>query len=406
MAINLLPMWRGLLGVMLLALSGGVLQAERPDIGPLLEQAKLAEAHTLLAAHLESDDDPTARFQLGFVEFLQAIEGLGQDCYRYGLTQRYLQLPLLRMAVPATPEPQPMTYDDLRAMVLRFERQLATAEATLAKVGDAEVKWHLSLDRVALDFNQDGEIAPAERLWNIFVQVERLANRGENLKAPTLGLDTADVYWLRGYCHTLSATADMMLAHDMSRLFEFKGYLLFRGADAPYEKLGVDRRFDMSWFIELASFIHLLQFDVAEPQRMADAHEHMLQVIAMSRKSFEHVLTETDDDQEWIPAPQQTPSLPRAGLTHEQIDGWHEVLAEAEALLKGEKLIPYWRGGERGVNLHRVFHDPRPFDLVLWLDGASALPYLEEGELSTPEAWRRFQTIFGNNLLGFSLWIN
>jgi hypothetical protein len=40
--------------------------------------------------------------------------------------------------------------------------------------------------------------------------------------------------------------------------------------------------------------------------------------------------------------------------------GWLEFLDEAKALLKGEKLIPFWRKGEeRGINLRRVFTEPR-----------------------------------------------
>jgi hypothetical protein len=240
------------------------------------------------------------------------------------------------------------------------------------------------------------------------VQAGMPQNRDRQPPAPQLSLDTADVYWLRGYCHSLGAIADMLLAHDMQQLIDLKGYLLFKGAETPYPKIDLDeRRFSSRWFIELIASIHLIQFDVAEPERMKSAHAHMLEVIAMSRKSFEHVLAETDDDHEWIPAPHQTPVIPQAGLNREQIDGWHEILDESEAILKGEKLIPYWRPDSKlGVNLYRVFHEPKGFDLVLWVDGAAALPYLEEGPCTTPETWNRFQTIFGNNLLGFSLWIN
>lgn len=402
--------WQAALVVFALSFSPLAVGAERPDITNLLEEARLAEAAQKLREHLRTEEDPTAQFQLGFVEFLQAVEGLGRDSYRYGFHSHLLSMPLFRLDLPSNPKPESMDYDKFRDMLDRFAKRLATAEATLAKVGDADVKWTIELNRIAIDFNQNKEVGRNERLWNMFLKVQAgmPQNAAQQPPAPRLGLDTADVYWLRGYCHSLGAIADMLLAHDMQRFLELKGYLMFKGSETPYPKIELgEQRFSSRWLIELIASIHLIQFDIAEPERMKDAHAHMLQVIAMSRKSFEHVLAETDDDHEWIPAPEQTPVIPQAGLSREQIKAWHELLDESEALLKGEKLIPYWRpGSDKGVNLYRVFHEPRGFDLVLWFDGASALPYLEEGPCTTPETWNRFQSIFGNNLLGFSLWIN
>ena len=62
------------------------------------------------------------------------------------------------------------------------------------------------------------------------------------------------------------------------------------------------------------------------------------------------------------------------------------------ALLAGKRLLPFWRGDpSRGVNLRRVFTEPRPFDLVLWVQGTAATPYLEKGPLTKPEVWRRLR---------------
>jgi len=41
-----------------------------------------------------------------------------------------------------------------------------------------------------------------------------------------------------------------------------------------------------------------------------------------------------------------------------------------------------------GVNLRRVFTEPREFDLVLWVQGTAAVPYLEAGEVTTPRSGR------------------
>jgi len=90
------------------------------------------------------------------------------------------------------------------------------------------------------------------------------------------------------------------------------------------------------------------------------------------------------------------------------VKGWTiTFLDEADEILAGRKLIPFWRdAGGRGVNLRRVFVEPREFDLVLWVQGTAAIPYLEAGELTTPEVWQRLQRIFQGEFLGFAIWFN
>jgi hypothetical protein len=84
-----------------------------------------------------------------------------------------------------------------------------------------------------------------------------------------------------------------------------------------------------------------------------------------------------------------------------------EFLDEAKAILKGEKLIPFWRSGPAsGVNLHRVFTDPRTFDLVLWVQGTAAAPYLQNGVCTSAATWNRLQRVFRGEFIGFALWFN
>jgi hypothetical protein len=56
--------------------------------------------------------------------------------------------------------------------------------------------------------------------------------------------------------------------------------------------------------------------------------------------------------------------------------------------------------------LRRVFDDPRPFDLVLWIQGTAAQPYIEEGPLTKKETWSRLQRVFRGEFVGFALWLN
>ncbi len=89
------------------------------------------------------------------------------------------------------------------------------------------------------------------------------------------------------------------------------------------------------------------------------------------------------------------------------VSSWLEFVEESEALLAGKRLIPFWRGKEeRGLNLRRVFIEPRAFDLVLWVQGTAATPYLEKGPLTRAEVWTRLQQVFGGDLFGFAVWFN
>ena len=95
-------------------------------------------------------------------------------------------------------------------------------------------------------------------------------------------------------------------------------------------------------------------------------------------------------------------------VTTEMVTAWHEFVDEAEEILAGDKLIPFWRGENKeiGVNLNRVFTESREFDLVLWMQGSAAMPYLEKGKVSTPATWARFQRTFRGEFIGFVVWFN
>jgi hypothetical protein len=180
--------------------------------------------------------------------------------------------------------------------------------------------------------------------------------------------------------------------------------------DSPYDFLtggkGVFRQGDFD-FADVVAVIHLINLPVVEPQRMQAALTHLEQVIALSRESWRDILAETDDEREWIPNPKQTGILPGVQITQPMVEGWQEVLDEVEAILQGKKLIPFWRGDDqRGVNLRKVFTEPTTFDLVMWIQGTAAAPYLQEGPLSTPDTWQRFNQMFNGQFVGFAIWFN
>ena len=137
--------------------------------------------------------------------------------------------------------------------------------------------------------------------------------------------------------------------------------------------------------------IHMIRLPVLEPERMKAALTHLESMIALSRESWKFILAETDDDHEWVPNPKQHTVMPGGAVTDAMVKGWMEFLDEAQAILKGEKLIPFWRRrDDRGVNLRRVFTEPTMFDLVLWIQGTGRRtlsgkgPEDQAGDLATP----------------------
>jgi hypothetical protein len=89
------------------------------------------------------------------------------------------------------------------------------------------------------------------------------------------------------------------------------------------------------------------------------------------------------------------------------IDGEARMVPNApgEALLQGKKLIPHWRF-DQGVNLRRIFLEPTTFDIVLLIQGAAAIHYLEDGELSTGETWDQITRIFAGDFFRYFVWFN
>ena len=83
-----------------------------------------------------------------------------------------------------------------------------------------------------------------------------------------------------------------------------------------------------------------------------------------------------------------------------------KFLDEAEGLLAGRLLVPFWRDSTKGVNLRRVFTEPRNLDIVLWVQGTAAAPYLENGPRTSMDTWTRLTDVFQGNFFRFFVWVN
>src|SRR5689334_2088133 len=115
---------RTILGFFLVALAAGGGQAQAASqlvesVQTHLYAGETAAAADVAAAAIAADSsDDEARFALGAVQFLQAIENLGRAFHRYGLSNGdsvggLAGLPFFRLPVPPNPDPQKTDYDAL-----------------------------------------------------------------------------------------------------------------------------------------------------------------------------------------------------------------------------------------------------------------------------------------------------
>lgn len=431
-----------------------------------LYAGQLTEAAASMERRLaEEPQDDRARFALGAVQLIRAVERLDQALYGYGLRtspESVSYLPFFRLPVPENPNPEHLTYAAARAILQQFVDDLARAEETLGGVHDPDATLPLNIGLIRLDMNGDGKIADDETLWRIYQRIAPLPRISEaDAQAFVIDFDGSDVPWLRAYCHLLMGLGEFLLAYDWHEAFDHTFQTLFPKAGLPYAILNeenvppakdqtaaleqIEEAYracldaagtDMSkqgrcvrgWdearqqlregggrkareqreFAEIAdvvAFIHLNHWPVAEPDRMAKVLAHLESMVTLSRASWMLVLAETDDRNEWIPNPTQKGAIPGMTVTQARIDGWLSFLDEFEALLQGRKLLPHWRLA-RGINLRRVFLEPSTFDIVLWIQGSAAVPYLEDGDMTRRDTWRGIFRVFEGDFLGYAIWFN
>ena len=403
---------------------------ERPVIEPFLLEGQLEKGSRAVRQHLERNpDDQSAKFTLGMVQFFQALEGLGQDQYRYGLLAgRARALPFMRLPIAENEEPEQITYEKAREIIQSFVDRLQKAEQTLASVASENVVVPLRLGQVRLDLNGDGETPNEESIWHItqVLQNPRLSNENAQVRDFHIVFDAGDVPWLQGYCHALSAMGEIVLAHDWKDQFERTAHLFYPKVKSPYfflaeEGTGAFFSFGAQNALDVLAWIHTINYEVTEPDRMRKALLHLETMIQLSRVSWAFIDKEQDDNREWVPNARQTSVMRGFNVTGNVVAGWKEFLDEMDLILKGRKLVPFWRGVRGGVspfatsvpinptlgiNVRRVFTEPTRLDLALWIQGTAALPYLERGDITSPRKWNQMIGQFRGQFVNFALWFN
>ena len=83
------------------------------------------------------------------------------------------------------------------------------------------------------------------------------------------------------------------------------------------------------------------------------------------------------------------------------------VLAEAEAVLKGDLLIPHWRLGEGvGINLAKFMQNPPEIDIIAIIQGEGVLPYVEEGTRVSGDSLNQFERMLGGDAALYAIILN
>ena len=362
--------------------------------------------------------DPLAAYAAGSVQFFVALEKLAGGLHRHGFeSPQSFMLPLMRLPVPANPNPEPLTYEGFRQILSDFR------EAMAAIGGDAGPgagrRRHRARGRPRQAWHrprrgrQDRAAGKCRRNHGGAV----VRRRARQTPAPLVfRFDRADGYWLQGYANFLMAQADFWLAHDFRQAFDESFHMLFPKAKLPMQDtlVPLDEQsgsmFASEWRIaDFVSFIHLINWQVAEPERRKAARAELLEMIRLSREDWKAIRAETDNDREWLPGPQQGGVHRLTGLevTEIEVQAWHAALQMAEDLLEGRKLLPHFRFADKGINMKRFFDEPKTFDLVLSITGPGVVPYLEQGPMLTSEEWWALQSQFGGaGFMTFALWFN
>jgi hypothetical protein len=411
-SLNVMRMWGAVAAISLLPATL-MATGQAPDINKILQTGELAAGEVELTKHLVlHPKDDNARLGLSVVQLMRGVERLMQSLHKYGLLSQELMLPFLRLPAAKNQKPEKIRYEDLRRIYLEMQDDLGRTDETLSAITSKSVKVPIQFALIRMDFDSDGKAGEDEILWKIYAKLTRSRIDLDAASAIVIEFDRGDVHWLRAYCHLLMGVTDFIIAHNWKDNFDKTAQAFFQDVDSAYSFLrrqspADDSMFDAERIADIIAFLHLLSIDVQEPERMKSALGHFETMIAQSKTSWGYIEAETDDDHEWIPNAKQSGVLSEAPLTAERIKMWKQLLDETALILKGERLIKHWRVDDgRGVNLRKVFTHPRKFDLILWIQGAAAEPFLEEGEITDANFWTRLERGFGGNFIGFAVWLN
>ncbi len=388
-----------------------VLPAAAQSVSAEIATQGLAATEARLAALPEPT--PAESFGLGGVRFLRAIERTLQLRWQTGMNAEYTELPVLRLPIPPNPAPKAFTPDLVTRLFQDMRADLDGARAALDPIGEADFELKIRLGDLWFDIDMDGKRSPGEGVIDIASgaltggrPIARDPAAVPFAEAVVL-FDTADAAWLSAYTHFLSGFAALVLAFDpeapIAEVVAAHGRIMELQANAPPPN-ALDYMFGRQVDRLMMVYRALRQQPDADLTRTARAH--FLAMVADNRRFWRLVEAETDSLHQWVPNSRQTSAL---GLSLPEGTGerWQAVLADAEAVLEGRKLVPHWRfGAAAGINAAKWFDNPGPVEIAEWAHGMGLLPWAEAGERVSADSWLDFERLMRGDAVLFAVFLN
>jgi hypothetical protein len=397
---------------------------------------------------LAAGGDQEAKFGLGTLQFLSAVEGVVQALYRHGIAAPETGPlgPVLGIPVPANANPEPLDYGKFRAILSGLVEGMDAARDSLVSAGESgDYVVTIEPALIRMDVNGDGTADDNEVVAAVIESAfggdptisappppdlftepapgtgrkdksDKAANAPPPPPPPVpekleIGFDRADAFWLAGYSQVFAAQADYLLAHDFSDLFNVAFHRLFPRAGLlmqQYTKAGtlmLDPETDAA-IADAVAAIHTLNWPVVEPERLKGVLTRLQAITQLSRKDWDAILLETDNQDEFLPSPTQSTTMAdNHQITEEMVAAWRETLDTVDKVLAGELLLPHWRFTQ-GFDLKAYFETAIRTDLVMILTGAGAIPFLKDGPIADANAFDAGNRVFGTDFINFAIWFN
>ena len=409
-------------------LAGMPAAAGTPDsLDSFLREGRIKEALTAYAAPSEN----AGRFSLAVLQALAGLQQFSAGMHNIGINPEFVQsgIPFFRVVPPGrlqTPK-EPATPDKVAKLFQGLRTSMRRANATLAQIDGREFGVEVNLSQVRLDFDGDGQCSTNEtlltslgRTFGLPVQTRDgvasgppqpmqggLPAQARENRDIIVRFDSADAVWLRGYTHFLAGLLDLLLAYDWRQVWNQCAHVVFLHPEPPpsIARFSQEIRSFDHW-ADLIAAVHDMRLNLIDKDGPRRARDEFRAMIACSRVCWQRVLTETDDDKEWLPSPRQT-GPGGATITQAQVDAWQRVLAELDAIASGRRLLPHWRMKPGvGINAEKLVASPPPLDLVLLIQGSALIPYLEEGAVSDQRTWIQLIQAFEGQFFRFAIWSN
>ena len=347
-------------------------------------------------------------FALAGLRFLGGVEAALQLRWQTGIRADWSELPILRLPIPENSAARPFVPADFTSLVTGLDADMDATRTALTQLGDRPFALEIRLADLWFDINLSGTRDEGEDI----ASVAGLTLGGGRMIAvpvadPVIRFDTADAAWLSAYTHFLSGFAATALAYDpepaIQRVMDSSAAIHALWGDTPPPN-ALDMMFGRQ--VDRVAMVLFALSKTPDRTLAMQAHGHFLAMIDDNRRLWSMVALEADNDREWIPNDRQVSGLGFA-LPPETGARWQAVLADAEAVLNGEALIPHWRfGAEAGINLKRAFEDPPAVDLVTWIQGEGLLPYAEKGRRISTDAWNEFERLLSGDAVLFAVFLN